>query len=168
MNDNIYYQIYMFFLCGVFGVVLAVIFDVFRVMRRLVPTGVGLTFVEDIIFWLLSSLLFFAVILKFYNGEFRLFMVVGILLGAVTYFCSLSKVFIHISVVSIGFFSKIMKKIFAFLFLPLRMLLKLFNKPLFVAVNIGRQGWCRIRGRITFNYNVFNKFILRRNNNEKN
>lgn len=168
MNDNIFYQIYMFALCCVFGIVLAIIFDVFRIIRRLVRTGVCMTFVEDIIFWVLSSLLFFAVILKFYNGEFRVFMVVGILLGAITYLGSLSKFFIRFSVVIIGVFSRIMKKFLAFLFLPLKLLLRLFNKPLIVAVNVGKSGWRGIKSKIAFNYNVFHKFVLWRNNNGKN
>ena len=168
MNDNIYYQVYVFVLCCVFGVVLAIIFDVFRIIRRLVRTGVCMTFVEDIMFWILSSLLFFAIILKLYNGEFRVFMVVGILLGAITYFGSLSKFFIHISVILVDFFSKIIKKILGFLLLPIKLLLRQLNKPMIVAVNVGRRGWCRIRSRFAFNYNVFQKFVLKRNNNEKN
>lgn len=167
MDENIYYQIYMFALCCGFGVVLAIIFDGFRIIRRLVRTGVGLTFVEDIIFWILSSLLFFLVILKFYNGEFRVFMVFGILLGAISYLGLISRFFIRISVALIGFFAKLMRKILFVLFLPLKLILKLLNKPLFFAVNVGRRGWQGIRRKIAFNHNVFCKFVLRRKNNQK-
>ena len=163
MNDNVYYQIYVFALCCVLGIVLAIIFDVFRVIRRLIHTGVVLTFVEDMIFWILSSVLFFVLTLKFYNGEFRVFMVVGIMLGAITYFITLSKFFVGISVSLIVFLGKILDV----LLFPLKLFLKLFNKPLIVAVNVGRRSWRGIRSKFVFNINFFDKFVLRRKSNVK-
>lgn len=167
MNDNIYYQLYVFVLCCIFGVILAILFDIFRIKRRIVHTSVFLTFIEDMLFWVLASLLFFILILRFYNGEFRVFMVVGIVIGAMAYFGTLSKLFVSVCVVIVRFLTKFFKNIICIVLLPLKFILKLFNKPLIFAVSVSRRSWYGIRSKFIFKFNIINKFVFRRNIDEK-
>lgn len=115
-------QIYIFFLFMLVGIVIAIVFDIFRILRRTFTTPDWLTYVEDIAFWLLAGFFILYAIFVWQNGEIRLYLFIAILLGSVLYMVTLSKYVIQIcvKVLSIlvapfqklfAFFAKIMRKI---------------------------------------------------------
>lgn len=85
------------FIFGVTGIVISVIFDIFRVIRKSFKTPNILTYIEDILFWILSGLLIIYVIFHYTTGEIRLYMILMIIIGAIIYFVTISKYFILIN-----------------------------------------------------------------------
>ena len=97
--------LFCFFLTGV---VIGILFDIFRIIRRSFKTADFIICIEDICFWLLAGLILLFSIFTFNNGELRLYVFLGILFGTLIYLLTLSKYFILIFVQIITFIKKIL------------------------------------------------------------
>ena len=115
MSNEVGYQVGIFVLCCIAGVVVALLFDVFRISRRVVRTSTVATCVEDLMFWIISALFMFALSLKFNDGEIRWYMFLGLAFGAIIYFGTFSRFVVKCSVAVISFFKKLLITIFKIL-----------------------------------------------------
>lgn len=167
MNADIGYQVLIFALCCLCGIVIAMVFDTFRISRRIVRTGILVTCIEDLLFWLAATVILFALSLKFNNGEIRWYMFVGIALGAVVYFKTASGFIIRFFVIAVKFAKVIIFKTLYFVFFPVRLLLRLINKPLFLVINFGKRGVLNLHRKITFKLTILRKFVRFKPKNNK-
>lgn len=98
-----------------FGTAMAVIYDVFRILRRIIPHNFVAVSTEDLIFWLCLSIPAFYFVLLVNDGEFRLYFILGILLGIFVYRETLSRLIMFITEFIVGKIRKlvifILKKI---------------------------------------------------------
>lgn len=121
-------QAYLFLVFSLTGVVLGALFDFFRVLRKTFKTIDLITYLEDILYWILSGIIILYNIWFFNDGEIRVFMILGILMGAIIYALTLSQTFIKIDY----FFMKKIKIIFTFLYkifkIPIEIIKKLLEK----------------------------------------
>ena len=119
-------QAYLFLIFVINGLLIGLLFDFFRILRLSFKTRDFVTYIEDIIFWIITGIIVLYSIFIFNNGEIRFFMFLGIALGAFLYMTLFSGYIISVSVHIIKFF----KKIFGFI-------LKVFVIPIsFVTINI--------------------------------
>jgi len=65
--------------------IIAFIYDAFRIKRRAVKTSALVTYIEDIIYWIIVSIIMFAVVYYSNEGEIRGYLFLGTILGAVLY-----------------------------------------------------------------------------------
>ena len=117
-------QAYLFMIFILNGILIGIIFDVFRISRRSFKTSNFITSLEDILFWMLSALLLMYSIFKFNNGQFRLYIFIGIFLGIAIYMLFFSKFIIKISVKIINAVKKILEYICNIIAYPLK---KIYN-----------------------------------------
>ena len=89
-------QAYLFLVFSLTGVIIGILFDFFRILRRTIKTSNIITYIEDVLFWILTGLLILYNIWYFNNGEIRIFMFLGIILGVLIYMSTLSKIVIKI------------------------------------------------------------------------
>ena len=87
-----------FLLCG--GT-LGILFDLFRIIRKIIKHGVIITAFEDFIYCILSILIFILSAIKFNYGTVRWFMLFACVLGAIIYFKTISKLLLKISYIII-------------------------------------------------------------------
>lgn len=137
-------QAYLFLIFIFNGIIIGMLFDFFRILRRTIKTSNIMTYVEDIIFWILAGIIILYSTFIFNNGEIRLFMFLAIAIGAIIYMILLSSYVIKINVTIINFFKKILIKIFKFISIPFKYLHKkinkIFFKPIsFVIINIRKN-----------------------------
>ena len=150
-------QAYLFFIFILNGIIIGILFDFFRILRKTFKTTDFVTYIEDLLFWILTGFSIIYFIFTFNNGEIRLFMFLGIALGIFIYIFLFSSYFIKINVIIINFFKKIFGKIFKIIFIPIRFIKKIFFKPIsFIFINIKK----------TF-ANLYNKIINKKKNNKK-
>lgn len=102
-------QIYCFIIFIVVGIIISILFDIFRILRKVFKTPDFITYIEDIIFGVFSGIIIIYSIFIFNNGEIRLYLFLGILLGILSYLCTLSKLFIKFGDKIFTFFKKISK-----------------------------------------------------------
>ena len=69
-------QIFIFFF--IIGIIIGIIFDIFRVLRKNIKTPDIITLIEDIIFFVLSGFLVLYSIIKLNNGEIRFYLFIAI------------------------------------------------------------------------------------------
>lgn len=143
MNAVTLNQAYLFLIFMVNGILIGIIFDVFRILRRSFNTSNLVTYIEDGIFWTISALLLMYSLFIFNNGEIRGYIFIGLLLGIVLYMLFFSKIIIKISVSIIVFIKKFFIKIFGIISYPLiciiKFIRKLFNKITKILSNLSNE-----------------------------
>ncbi len=142
-------QVYLFFIFIANGIIIGILFDFFRILRKSFKTRDIVTYFEDLLFWILTGFSILYFIFVFNNGEIRLFMFLGIAVGITLYMLIFSSFFIKVNVTIITFFKKVIIKIFKFLLIPFKFIKKLFFKPIsFIFINIRKSST-----------NLYNNFI---------
>lgn len=114
-------QAYLFLVFSITGVIIGVLFDIFRILRRTIKTSNIITYIEDVLFWILTGLLILYNIWYFNNGEIRIYMFLGIVIGVLIYMLTLSNILIKI-------FSKILQTIIKVIELPIKTIFAFFRK----------------------------------------
>jgi spore cortex biosynthesis protein YabQ len=105
-------QILTFFYAVTLGIILSVLFDFFRTIRISYKHNNIFVFIEDIIFFLISTFLTFMYLMARCNGEFRTYVISAILIGFFIYRITLSKIVLPTSVIITKFFIRLFGKIF--------------------------------------------------------
>ena len=119
---------YVFIVFILNGFLIGIIFDCFRILRKSFKTPDFITYIEDILFGIITGLLILYSILKFNNGELRLFLFFGLFLGLLLYLLVFSKVFMKVSI----FMISIMKKVINIIIItPIKLIFKLSRKVFF-------------------------------------
>jgi len=75
------------------GAAIGLIYDVFRLVRRIIPHSAAVIHIEDTVFWVSVSLLMFYVTLQTSYGKVRFFNILGAALGALLYFMTAGRLF---------------------------------------------------------------------------
>lgn len=134
-------QAYLFLVFTINGIIIGLLFDIFRILRRSFKTSDIITYLQDILFWILTGLILLYSIFTFSNGEIRFYMLLGVLLGCLIYMLMFSKYFININVKIILVLKKVIGKILSIIIFPIKIIVKfikkIFFKPInFVTINI--------------------------------
>ncbi len=91
MQNSVAYELTVFGGAGAAGVIIAFLYDMFRLKRRIVRTKAAMVHFEDIVFWVTAAIIFFLSSYVISNGETRAYYFMGSFLGGVLYFSILSK-----------------------------------------------------------------------------
>ena len=135
MTNN---QALLFLIFSLNGIIIGFLFDFFRILRKSFKTSNIVTYIQDILFWILASTIILYSVFKFCNGELRLFIFISIALGVTIYMLLFSKIFIKINIFIINIITKIIKVIFI---KPIEFIIKLMKKlifkpVIFISINI--------------------------------
>lgn len=84
-------QLFSFFIYVIVGILLGFIFDIFRAFRKSVKNTNLATNIEDILFVIISFIIIAMVVQIVSKGELRFYILLGIILGILIYFLSVSK-----------------------------------------------------------------------------
>ncbi len=131
MYTNNLEQLFSFFIFIIVGIIISLIFDIFRILRKVIKTSDFITYIEDIFFWIITMFIILTSIFMFNNGELRLYIFIGMIVGVTLYLIFISKYFIKIGT----YCFIILKKIIIILFMPLKFLLNVFKKLLFKPIS---------------------------------
>lgn len=137
----VFNQANLFLIFVINGVLIGLLFDTFRILRKSFKTSDIITTIEDILFWIITGIIILYSIFIFNNGEIRFFMFIGIFLGATLYMLLLSNYIIKASVVVITITKRIVFFIFKIIIYPIQSTYKIIKnilkKPiLFCFINL--------------------------------
>lgn len=134
--EEVYHQLICLLLFGVTGIVIGILFDIFRIWRRSFKTADWLTCLQDILFWLLTGLIVLFSIFQFNHGEIRSYVFIGIAIGVILYMLAISRFIVKNCVKVIQW----MKKMLAY---PIKKILqlikKIFQKPIKFLHNLSNK-----------------------------
>ena len=114
-------QCYLFLVYTINGIFIGILFDIFRVLRKSFETNDITTYFEDILFWILTGILILYSIWFFNNGEIRIFIFLGIIVGILLYIFTLSNIIVKI-------FSTIFSYIIRILIIPFKTTYSIISK----------------------------------------
>lgn len=68
-----------------YGIGMSVVYDIFRILRRIIPHNKVAVSSEDLFYWLCMSVPTFYFIVYVNDGIFRLYFIIGIIMGIIIY-----------------------------------------------------------------------------------
>lgn len=90
-------QLFVFLTSMLIGAALGLLYDVFRISRVAFFTPSVVIFAEDVLFFAICGVVTFLFGLTVIDGALRVFLIIGELLGAVLYYCTLGKLVMGVS-----------------------------------------------------------------------
>ncbi|MBP3255556.1 MAG: spore cortex biosynthesis protein YabQ [Clostridia bacterium] len=140
MNNDVIEQLYSLIIYLISGIGIGLLFDIFRVLRKTFKTSNFVTYIEDLLFWIITGIFLIFIVFVFSNGQLRLYNFIGMLIGIIIYILIFSKIFIKINVNIIKFIKKIIYKM---VIVPLiyiwKFLLKLLKPITFFVINLKKH-----------------------------
>ncbi len=85
MNPAITIELQFFLISILWGGILLLVYDILRIIRRIIKHGAFLIAVQDMIFWTAASLFIFSMIYRENNGIIRGYSILGMMLGSIFY-----------------------------------------------------------------------------------
>ena len=131
MSELLSNQLYVFLMYCLSGIIIGIFFDIFRILRKSFKTPDIITYIQDVIFWILTGLFLIFIIFKFNNGEIRSYIFIGLALGGLIYLLIFSRIFIKVNITIIKYLKLIFKKVFSILIYPFKILASIFDKIVF-------------------------------------
>lgn len=129
-------QANLFLIFSLNGIFIGLLFDFFRILRKSFKTINIITYIEDILFWVLTGFSIIYCMYNFSGGSLRLFMFLGLGFGMALYMLLFSKIIIKTVVFLIttvkGFVIRIIKIIIA----PLKFIYNIIDKMIFRPIYI--------------------------------
>lgn len=137
-------QAYLFFIFILNGIIIGLLFDFFRILRKTIKTKDIITYLEDFIFWILTGTIILYSVFTFNNGEIRFYMFIAMLIGIITYMLFVSRYFININVAIINTVKNVLIKIVQIISIPFvfifKTLKKILMKPIcFCFINVRKK-----------------------------
>ena len=129
-------QGYIFVIFILNGFLIGILFDIFRILRKSFKTKDIVTYIEDILFWIITGIFLLYSVFRFNNGEIRLYMFIAILIGVLLYMLILSSYIIKINVKIITSVKNLLQKTFNVFFKPFK---KLFDKIRLMITNLFKK-----------------------------
>ncbi|MTI71262.1 MAG: spore cortex biosynthesis protein YabQ [Firmicutes bacterium] len=129
MGSSVESQAYIFFATLYGGIIIGFIYDIYRIFRYFSEPRKIVSFIEDLIFWILVSLI--ALFILFFSnfGEVRGFVFLGFISGAIIYNKLLSKLVITTLVKILRYLFRGIKVIFNIILFPFKKIKNYFYTP---------------------------------------
>lgn len=172
MEINAANQAYIFLIFIINGFIIGILFDIFRILRKTFKTPDLITYIEDLIFWLITGIITLYNIFKFNNGEIRIYIFIGIAIGLTVYIMTFSKHFMNLSVKIITIIKNIVGKILGIILYPIKLILEILKKTLFKPISFIFLNFRKVSTKFTkkitnIHLNVKNSKFMKKNTVQK-
>lgn len=107
-------MIYTLVAFTIIGFIIGILFDIFRVLRKVFKTSNLITYIEDVLFWILTGMIIVYGLVTFSYGEIRLYTILMIITGVIIYYLCISKYIILINVKLLNGIKRIISNILKF------------------------------------------------------
>lgn len=119
MSLDIVAELYFLLHCFLMGVLITMLYDILRILRRIIPHNILTVSLEDLLYWIVCSLLIFAMLIRENNGVLRWFAVAGAMAGMLLYKKTLGFLFVKYISLLLQRSLHLVGRIFAALIKPL-------------------------------------------------
>lgn len=122
-------QAYVFLCTIAGGMVIALTYDLFRILRKAVKTNSFITYIQDLLYWLIVAVIMFLTVYYSNDGELRVFLFIGAFLGVILYALLFSRIIMGASIFIIEIAKKVIKALIFIIAYPVRLLFRLMAAP---------------------------------------
>ncbi|MBB5196960.1 spore cortex biosynthesis protein YabQ [Anaerocolumna cellulosilytica] len=127
MNQAIVVELHFFGTSVLWGVLILILYDFLRIFRRLVSHNNFFVALEDLLYWMVSSVLIFRMMYQQNNGIIRGFSIMGMLLGMLIYHGTISDLCVTFISSFLLRIENLIKRIVLFILSPFCFLFKLIK-----------------------------------------
>ena len=85
-------QLTLFFLSVLLGVLFGIIYCILKVIKTIFGSGVVIETILNLVYFPVCAIVFFFFVIEIGEGAWRLYMMIGVFLGAITYILTLGRV----------------------------------------------------------------------------
>ncbi|MEW9096709.1 MAG: spore cortex biosynthesis protein YabQ [Clostridiaceae bacterium] len=111
------------------GIITGILFDIYRIIRGFENPNKVITYIQDILFWIMSSVLVFIFLLYFNYAYVGFYVYLLIIVGIFFYLKLASDIFIKVLHNSISFIGKLLRILKNIILFPIELLIyKIKNK----------------------------------------
>ncbi len=128
-------QVQIFWYSFTLGLILGVIYDIFRIFRLVFNSKKWGIFFQDMLYFIIISLITFFFIIIFNKGKIRYYILIGQFIGWGIYYISLGRIVYKYSKI----FLRVIKNFFSFLFYPLKVIFNKLSKIKLCKCNIKKE-----------------------------
>lgn len=118
MTESIYLEARLFLAAFLLGVILIFVYDVLRIIRRIIIHSLLIIAIEDFLFWCGTGLACFGLMFYMYQGRLRAFYFIGLFLGMALYYFNLSPVVVETVAKALKKVIQILRNIIVFFVTP--------------------------------------------------
>lgn len=127
MSSEIFKEVYFLLYSVCMGIIITFVYDLFRLLREVIPHKNLVVALEDIVFWIFTSVSLFLMLYTVNNGAVRWFSIAGALLGMVLYRKSLGQYMVFYMSSIIKKILYVAKRFLTIAFSPIRFVLQKMN-----------------------------------------
>ena len=113
-------QALLFLIFSLNGVIIGLLFDFFRILRKSFKTSNLVTYFQDVLFWILTGISIIYFMYNFSDGTIRLFMIIGLIIGFMLYLFTISAYIIKILVFTIELIKLFIIRIIKIIYIPIK------------------------------------------------
>lgn len=131
-------QALLFLIFSLNGVIIGLLFDFFRILRKSFKTSNVVTYFQDVLFWILTGISIIYFMYNFSDGTIRLYMIIGLIMGFMLYMLTVSTYIIRLFVFIIELIKTCIIRIIKIIYIPIKFInilfhriIKIFNFPMF-------------------------------------
>lgn len=112
----------------ILGILTGFIFDFFRALRKTIKTNNIITYIQDILFFIIIGVMFLRSIIIFSSGELRFYIFIAAFLGIAIYVLTIGNLCVIMFKVILDVLKKIIIYFIRILKIPTKILKKVFKK----------------------------------------
>lgn len=150
------------------GFILGILYDIIRIIRISISRGRIAVIICDIFFCVLACFCTFLFCLTINEGEIRLFLILGELVGFFTYYFSLGAIIFSYSEKIINFIKKLVRSILGVILFPFKWIFGIIRKQINKLLKKSRKNGKKLKNKSNFLLKVnkhllYNLFVKKRN-----
>lgn len=131
MDNTLVLELYIFLTAIYSGLIVGFVYDIYRTIRYYSKPGKLITYIGDMLFFIVITFIFFAMLVKSNWGEIRGYIILGFIIGIIVYFKIFSKLIFPISIKVGRGLKKVMERVLFLITCPFKVL----ERKLFPRVN---------------------------------
>lgn len=149
MSLNILLEVSFLFHSFLMGISITVLYDLLRILRRVIPHKLWAVSLEDFVYWVGCSILIFRMLCRENNGILRWFAIVGAMAGMFLYKKTFGNIFVQYFSRLISYLLHLVEKLILFILRPLALVLKSVHKKLKIPWKWLKMGIRRGKKKLT-------------------
>ena len=130
MNQIVSSQTRLFITSIEIGIMMGIIFDLVRIVRKIIKHPNFFVQLEDMLYWIFCGFTGFYMLYICNYADIRPYIFIGIILGATLYFLTFSIVFMGIMTRIINYVKAVLRKLYHLILIPDRGTIRLIKVPL--------------------------------------
>jgi spore cortex biosynthesis protein YabQ len=145
VTESVGSQVYIFIWSVFGGMIIAFIYDIFRIIRKAASSKKIALYIEDFIYWIIAAFTLFWVMYAINDGEMRGFFFIGSVLGVTTYALLLSKPITALLIKSIKLCVTFIWNISRVLSFPVKIIIRIVGVPLLFILRMAGKGFKQVK-----------------------